>query len=238
MSKNYETPKKNYTIVPNSILNNNELSIKERGMWATLASLPDNWGFSVKGLKKILPDGTDAISNAIKSLESKGYVTRPAQQRNNGKYSHCDWILDKEPCKKTPYIEKPLTETPSVDNPIVDISSSKIPTQLNTKDIVKKNKENKHQQTVVDILSPYNLNKKTIDAIVKAANGDIDKIRRAAEILQKSNKTINNVPGFLISCIKGNYTPISYKPRSTNGFRNFSERNYDYDDLMRDIHNK
>lgn len=77
---------KNFTIVSNGILQEKSLTLKERGMLATLLSFPDNWNFTVAGLMEIIPERKDAINNAINSLEKKGYVKRYRQRDEKGQF--------------------------------------------------------------------------------------------------------------------------------------------------------
>ena len=46
-----------FVMIGKDILKNTDLKLVDRGMLATLLSLPDNWDFSIVGLAKILPEG-------------------------------------------------------------------------------------------------------------------------------------------------------------------------------------
>lgn len=73
--------KTNYTVVDNGFLRNRGLSLKARGLLATVLSEPDAWQFSVQGFAAILPDGRTAISGALRELEEHGYLVRHDQVR-------------------------------------------------------------------------------------------------------------------------------------------------------------
>lgn len=77
----------NFTQISNSILRDQELPMKERGVLCTLLSFPDKWDFSVEGLSAIVPDGRDALNKAIKNLIAAGYVRRNQIRDNAGKYA-------------------------------------------------------------------------------------------------------------------------------------------------------
>ena len=97
------TSKKNYMVVSKIFLQDVNLSMKARGLLATLHSLPDNWEYTHSGMAKILPDGRDSIRNAME------------EQDRSGKGTFGNIILE---IHENPIAEKPLTENPTTDNPI------------------------------------------------------------------------------------------------------------------------
>lgn len=134
---------KNFTIVSNGILQEKSLTLKERGMLATLLSLPNDWDFTVFGLMKIIPEKKDAINSAINSLEKKGYIKRyrlrdeqghmkatvievfDTPQSDDGTNSdnneddgdtEDDTRMDK-PEENVPELGNPASENPASDNP-------------------------------------------------------------------------------------------------------------------------
>lgn len=126
---------KNFTIVSNGILQEKSLSLKERGMLATLLSFPDNWNFTVAGLMEIIPERKDAINNAINSLEKKGYVKRYRQRDDKGQFMKFTVIEvfdtpqnwddndsdgENNDSDSDPEAEDPMTDNPVSDNPMSD----------------------------------------------------------------------------------------------------------------------
>ncbi len=81
-----------FTIVDNQILKDKNMGQRERGMYATLCSLPDGWELSVAGLNAILPDGKTAITNSLNLLEKYGYLTR-SQRRVRGRITGTEWEI-------------------------------------------------------------------------------------------------------------------------------------------------
>ena len=77
---------KNFTIISNNVLRDQNLSMKDRGVFCTICSLPDGWEFSIAGLSSIVPDGVDAIRASIKNLEELGYMQRTKTRGKDGKY--------------------------------------------------------------------------------------------------------------------------------------------------------
>ena len=107
------TSKKNYMVVSKIFLQDVKLSMKARGLLATLHSLPDNWEYTHSGMAKILPDGRDSIRNAMEELVERGYVRK--EQDRSGKGTFGNIILE---IHENPIAEKPLTENPTTDKPI------------------------------------------------------------------------------------------------------------------------
>ncbi len=85
---------------------------------------------------------------------------------------------------------------------------------------------------VGDLLKPFNLDESDIIKIHKAACGNIPKVESAIKALTSTHSNVGNVVGFLISAIKNSYASISYKPKVHNAFDNFSQRDYDYNEMQ------
>ena len=107
----------NYTVINNTIFKDSRINMKTRGLFATIMSLPPEWELTIEGLSKIMPDGKDAISTAIKALIKFGYCDRKRCTNEKGRFVGYDYT----------FIEKPFSE-----NPITEKSFSENPTQLNT----------------------------------------------------------------------------------------------------------
>ena len=107
--------KKGYTVISNSVLRNKNLSLKAKGLYAYMWSLPDDWNYSVEGLTKVLKEGKDAINMALKELEKEGYLVRSTLRRD-GKFSDIDYTLYEEP-QTLPFTENPHTVNPVTKNP-------------------------------------------------------------------------------------------------------------------------
>ena len=76
----------NFTMISNSILHDKEVSMKERGVFCTLCSLPDKWEFSVAGLSAIVSDGIDSLNSSLRKLEKLGYISRRKIRDRQGKF--------------------------------------------------------------------------------------------------------------------------------------------------------
>lgn len=65
-----------FTVVSNTILKDDRLSLKTIGLFVKVLSLPSNWDFSEVGLANICKDGITTIRSALHELESYGYLKR------------------------------------------------------------------------------------------------------------------------------------------------------------------
>lgn len=119
MSKIKVNKQSNFTMVSNHVLRNSNLSLKAKGLYAYMWSLPEDWDYSVSGLTKVLKEGRDAINEALKELEREGYLVRTIL-RSGGKFSDMDYILNETPSPFTgfPHTVNPLTENPQQSNTI------------------------------------------------------------------------------------------------------------------------
>lgn len=69
-----------FTQVANSLLNNDEISFKAKGVYAFLYSKPSGWRFSAERIAKQSKDGRSAVLSALKELEDICYLRREKQK--------------------------------------------------------------------------------------------------------------------------------------------------------------
>lgn len=116
-----------YTTICNDALNDPNLTLKAKGLWAFIMSKPDEWAINYRGLSKQLKEGQGAILAALKELETTGYLVRGQIRNTDGTFTQTDATLYERPCVKNS----------RTDNSRVDSSRTKVNTkQVNTdKDI-------------------------------------------------------------------------------------------------------
>lgn len=73
-----------FGMVPNSLLNDNQISLKAKGLFAFMQSKPEGWNFSVKMISKQTKDGIDSVSEGLKELENIGFLERKKVQTGKG----------------------------------------------------------------------------------------------------------------------------------------------------------
>ena len=123
----------NYTVVNNFYLRDKRLSLKAKGLFTIMLSLPDDWDYSINGLATFLKDGRDSVAKALSELECFGYLKRWRATDEKGHFAGYEYNISEQPQIDTPYAENPCTENPNTDNPIMGKPCTEKPTQLNTK---------------------------------------------------------------------------------------------------------
>ena len=146
MTKYTIKKEKDFVQIPNSILTSADISLKAKGILALMLSLPDNWKFSIEGIASKCKESKECISNAIKELESAGYVKRTMKHGDDGKITGMEYEIFEEPytvveteehneekhcddksCTANPPAEKHLTEERSEEKPLEDKPSTENP---------------------------------------------------------------------------------------------------------------
>lgn len=95
-----------YGIIPNDILNSEELSLKAKGIFAYIQSKPDGWKFSAEKISLQSSDGIDSVQSGLQELEKHGHLIRSKVKNPKGTW---DWDYTLS--------EKPLVENPPLENP-------------------------------------------------------------------------------------------------------------------------
>ncbi len=107
----------NFTMISNTIFRDKKLSMKDRGVLCTLLSLPDCWEFSIDGLRRIVADGYESISNSIKNLERLGYLRRNRYRSKDGKYRTEIEVFYEKPGRKETVSDPVDTSEDPADHP-------------------------------------------------------------------------------------------------------------------------
>jgi len=82
-----------FSVIDNSVLNNINLSLKAKGLYAFLCSKPNDWDFSYNGLSHQLKEGEKAIRSAVKELVNEKLLLRiPLKDGNN--FNGWEWIIN------------------------------------------------------------------------------------------------------------------------------------------------
>ena len=137
---------KDYTVMSNHHLRNNELSLKAKGLLSLMLSLPEDWDYTMRGLSRICKDGIDSIRVGVQELEAQGYLVRQRVRLPNGQLGSVEYTILEQPMPpqpkpEIPTLEKPMLENPTQVKPTLDSPTQEIPTQLN-KEILNTNLSN------------------------------------------------------------------------------------------------
>lgn len=110
--------KSDFSIIPNDIFRDQNLSLRDIGLLCLMLSKPDNWEFSIKGLAAITgKDGRDAVAASSKNLEKSGYLSRSRERGENGKVSGWVWTISDTPKPALPVTVSPDTVSPDTVSP-------------------------------------------------------------------------------------------------------------------------
>ena len=92
MEKYTKREKKNFTILDNEVLRDNNLSFKAKGLLCVIMGLPDIWDCTVKGIAAISTEGETAVRSTIKELKDAGYCdSEPFYE--NGKIKYLEYYF-------------------------------------------------------------------------------------------------------------------------------------------------
>lgn len=101
--------KNNYTVISNEIFKNKKMSLKAKGLFCTMLSLPDSWNYSLSGLESICCEGIKAIRSTLKELEKFGYLYREKIHGKDGKIGYIYHIYE-DPCDCDTVLPKPCDQ--------------------------------------------------------------------------------------------------------------------------------
>lgn len=129
-----------YTVIDNSVLQDDRLSFGARGLFIYMWSMPDDWQFYKRVLYKQSTEGRKKIDSYVDELQALGYLALKNKRQTRGKFGGYDWVLrDSLPDKSYPQ-----------DAPTVDPLPSTVDRQRSTDNgpptAVKEQLQSNHQQ--------------------------------------------------------------------------------------------
>lgn len=131
--------RKGFTTVFRSVAQDPRISLKARGLFLLMQSLPDNWSYSISGLAAMANTGKDQIRSALKELTDVGYLVKEQAHDSTGKFTRNVFILQDEapsPLSENPTTvrssEAPSSGKPSTGKPTTEKPSTDFPTLQNT----------------------------------------------------------------------------------------------------------
>jgi uncharacterized phage protein (TIGR02220 family) len=106
---------KNFTMVPNTIFEDKNLSLKATGILIYAISKPLDWRLRVSDIINHFTEGRDAVYSGIKELEEQGYLVKVREQdKSSGKFTEVVYHVYDSP-RKGKKITRPLTENQEVE---------------------------------------------------------------------------------------------------------------------------
>lgn len=89
--------RKDFTMIPNNLIEDNTISDRGRFLFIYLASKSDDWSFYNRQLCKALSYSEDTLRKYMLELESKGWITRYLKNRNQGRFSSNIYVIHETP---------------------------------------------------------------------------------------------------------------------------------------------
>lgn len=197
MSKIYI--KEKYGQIPNELLNNDEISLKAKGLFGYLQSKPDGWDFSEERITKKIKEGKTALHSAIKELEEYGYLRRESNKDSEGKWSGYNYTLS-----GYPFDGKPVKRVTRLTEKGVTLSKKET--------VRKNNKESK------DIVSSADGINEIFNIFYESVNPDINYAnmtnRKAVEELidRYGLDDLKSITKYAISVQDKKYAPVITTP--------------------------
>lgn len=121
----------NWTVLPNDLLQDKDLSWEARGLLCYLLSKPKDWTVRKKDLENQSPVGQYAVKTILEELQEARYVRRKKTRNDKGRYEWITWVFDEPYPEELQEDDKGDTTTPDVtthgstsDGSIGDIQST------------------------------------------------------------------------------------------------------------------
>lgn len=110
-----------FTIIPNDVISDSNLSWKSLGLLVKLLSLPPGYPYlTVESLSKKNGTGTAATRSGLQELEDAGYLSIERTHDSRGRFAKTVWHISDEPCENAtaaPYCDKPKMDKPQMEQP-------------------------------------------------------------------------------------------------------------------------
>lgn len=103
---------KGFTTTSNTIIRDERLTWKARGIFNYLWSMPDDWDFYAKEVAKHAKDGIHSLDSGLDELAEYGYLERTRLRDKKGRFGAPVWVLHDDPVND----QKPKCGFPILDN--------------------------------------------------------------------------------------------------------------------------
>lgn len=174
----------NYTTMSNYHLRDKNMSLKAKGLLSMMLSLPNEWHYSVKGLKGICKESENTINGILNELEENNYLIRN-RKYTNGKISEWEYLIfetNQNHDEELLYLKNEDVENEDVD--FLDIEN---------KDVYKYTKELNTNRLNTNRYKEKNIKKESVDSVISTytENQELqDALRDFSEMRNKLKKPL------------------------------------------------
>lgn len=121
---------RNYTVISNEVARRNDISLRAKGLFYYLMTLPDDWKIYKSEICKHSTEGRDATNKAFRELEAAGYIEQKAHRIEGGKLRGWDYTV----VESTDLLKNRQSVKPSIGESVTTKYLSKLNTKTSTKD--------------------------------------------------------------------------------------------------------
>lgn len=107
---------KNYTVMSNYHLRDNNLSLKAKGLMSLLLSLPDNWDFSINGLLSLIKESETCLRSTLDELKKFNYLIVTKYNDENGRFDYIYNLYEIPQTEPLPDTQKPDVQNLYMEN--------------------------------------------------------------------------------------------------------------------------
>ena len=148
---------RDFTVIANSVFKDRRLSAKAKGILVEMLSLPENWDYTLKGLKTLFSDGIDSIRQGIKELEENGYIVRERKRDARGRLGGMEYVIYETPEKAVENIVE--NSSPEQSAPMIAEPTEDIPAQDESAEdkamLYKKLNKSRTKESITHLSNPY-----------------------------------------------------------------------------------
>ena len=88
--------RKPFVVLYREVAQDGRLSLAARGLFAVMASLPEDWSYTVAGLARVAQCSKYRVRLMLEELEKVGYLVRAQSHGDGGKFGPNTYILQDE----------------------------------------------------------------------------------------------------------------------------------------------
>lgn len=82
-----------YIKIPGGVVSDKALSLRAKGLYAIILSLPSSWTCSIQYLTEESEESKHVVCKTVQELESKGYLERRQIIDENGCFAGMEYVL-------------------------------------------------------------------------------------------------------------------------------------------------
>lgn len=106
----------NYSIISNELARNSEVSIKAKGLYFYIMTLPETWEIHREELYRHFKEGRSSLDKAFNELIDLGYIIQNRKRNEDGSFGSIEYTVLESNNKNKPYIENADVVSPDMNN--------------------------------------------------------------------------------------------------------------------------